>query len=400
MGNGRLRSTPAASLAVGVGRDESVASGFVPDGSAPRQSNGCWFGTHQVPVVAHEVRHYDPRVFSACSASPAVSVGPGSGIQAKSERLPHRLPGLRIAFAGSGAFGVPALRRLAETYGVLTVVSQPDRPAGRGLHLAAPPAKEASQELGIPVIQPRTINAPSVLDQLRALDLDFFVVAAFGQFLRAPVLTLPKYGCVNIHASLLPKYRGAAPVAWAIIRGEREAGITTFVLDEGMDTGPLLLQKALPIGPDETAGELGARLAVLGSDLIVETLEKMAAGALMPQPQSEEGTLAPKLHREDGRIRWEWEPRRIHDLVRGTHPWPGAHTALRDKPVKVRRTRVVAGEVAGVAGGTVLPPRDRLLVATGSGIIEILELQPAGCRPISGREFLNGYCRVPGERFV
>jgi len=307
---------------------------------------------------------------------------------------------VRIAFAGTGAFGVPALRCLAETYGVLTVVSQPDRPAGRGLKLAAPPVKEVAQELGIPLIQPRTINAGEVVERLRALDLDFLVVASFGQFLRPAVLGLPRLAPVNIHASLLPKYRGAAPVAWAVIRGEGETGVTTFVLDEGMDTGPLLLQKAISIGPDETAGELEHRLAALGAELIVETLGGMVAGTVKPQPQPEEGTLAPKLHREDGRIRWEWESRRIHDLVRGTHPWPGAQTTLRDKVVKVHRTRGVDGDAPGLPAGTILPRRDRLFVATGEGILEILELQPAGCRPISGQEFLNGYCRTPGERFA
>ncbi len=307
---------------------------------------------------------------------------------------------MRIAFAGSGGFGVPTLRRLAATYGVLLVVSQPDRPAGRGLMLTSPPTKEVAQELGIPVVQPRTINAPPVLDQLRALQLDFLVVAAFGQFLREPVLTLPKHGCVNIHASLLPAYRGAAPVAWAVIRGERETGVTTFVLDEGMDTGPLLLQRSVPIGPDETAGELERRLAQVGADLIVETLEGMAKGEIVPRPQPQEGTVAPKLHKEDGRIRWEWEARRIHDLVRGTNPWPGAQTTLRDKLVKVHRTRVVDEEAGHIPPGAILPRRDRLLVATGKGILEILELQPAGCRAISGPEFVHGYCRVPGERFA
>ncbi len=306
---------------------------------------------------------------------------------------------MRVAFAGTGAFGAPALRRLAATYGVLLVITQPDRPAGRGLKLTPPPTKEVAEELGIPVIQPRSINTPAVLDELRSLSLDFLVVASFGQFLREPVLTLPKHGCVNIHASLLPAYRGAAPVAWAIIRGERETGVTTFVLDEGMDTGPLLLQRSVPIGPDETAGELERRLAEVGADLIVATLEGMANGAVVPRPQPEEGTLAPKLHKEDGRIRWEGEARRIHDLVRGTNPWPGAHTTLRDRLVKVHRTRVVSEEPVDLPPGAILPRRDRLLVATGMGVLEIIELQPAGYRSISGPEFVCGYCRAPGERF-
>lgn len=295
---------------------------------------------------------------------------------------------------------MPALRRLAERYGVLLVITQPDRPAGRGLHLTPPPAKVAALELGIPLLQPATINAAPVLDQLRKLELDVLVVAAFGQFLRPAVLALPRLGAVNVHASLLPSYRGAAPVAWAIIHGERETGVTTFLLDEGMDTGPILLQRAVPIGPDETAGELERRLAALGADLIVETVEGMAAGNLKPQPQPTEGTLAPKLHKEDGRIRWEWDAARIHNLVRGTNPWPGAHTTLRDKLVKVHRTRVVYEQAANATAGAILARRDRLLVAAGRGVVEIVEIQPAGGRPLSGGEFARGYCHDPGERFA
>lgn len=292
------------------------------------------------------------------------------------------------------------LRRLAATYGVLLVITQPDRPAGRGLRLTPPPVKEAAHELGIPVRQPRSINAPAVLDELRSHALDFLVVAAFGQFLREPVLTLPRYGCVNVHASLLPHYRGAAPVAWAIIRGEEETGVTAFVVDEGMDTGPLLLQQAVPIAPDETAGELEARLAQVGADLIVTTLAGVARGELVPRPQPKEGTLAPKLHKEDGRIRWEWEARQIHNLVRGTNPWPGAQTTLRDKLIKVHRTRLVSEEPVALRPGAILPRRERLLVATGRGTVEILALQPAGCCVISGPEFVRGYCRAPGEWFA
>lgn len=307
---------------------------------------------------------------------------------------------LRVAFAGSGSFGVPALERLSREFGVLLLVAQPDRPAGRGLQLASPPTVVAARRLGIPVLQPKSINAPPVLDELRALDLDVLVVAAFGQFLRPPVLSLPRLGCVNLHASLLPRYRGAAPVAWALIRGERETGVTTFVLDEGMDTGPILLQRAVPVGEEETAGELEARLAALGADLVVESLHGLAAGTLVPRPQPAEGTLAPKLHKEDGRVRWEWDARRIHNLVRGTYPWPGAQTTLRERLVKVHRTRVAAEGGSAGAPGEILPRRDRLLVATGSGTLEILEVQPAGCRVLSGREFINGYCRCGGERFV
>jgi len=305
-----------------------------------------------------------------------------------------------VAFAGTGTFAVPALVRLAETYGLELVITQPDRPAGRGLELTPPPVKVKALELGLPVLQPKSINKPDVLARLRELNLDLLVVAAFGQLLRTDVLRLPRLGCVNIHASLLPLYRGAAPINWAIIQGERETGITTFVLDEGMDTGPILLQAKTAIGPDETAGELEKRLAALGAELIVETIEGYVAGKLVPQPQPVEGTLAPKLTKEDGRIRWEWPCPRIHNLVRGTNPWPGAHTTLRDVLVKVHKTNLVDRSRPQALPGTILPDKHGLFVAAGDGVLEVLLIQPTGCRVITGRDFVNGYCRYPGEQFV
>ncbi len=307
---------------------------------------------------------------------------------------------MRLAFAGTGAFAVPALERLAEVYGLELVITQPDRPAGRGLEPTPPPVKRKALELGLPVLQPKSINKPEVVAHLRALNLDLLVVAAFGQLLRSEVLHLPRLGCVNIHASLLPKYRGAAPVHWAIIHGEQETGVTTFVLDEGMDTGPVLLQVKTEIGPEETAGELERRLAALGADLIVETIEGYTQGRIVPQPQPAAGTLAPKLTKEDGRIRWEWPAQRIHNLVRGTQPWPGAHTTLRDILVKVHKTQLVERPQPAVGPGTILPDKRGLFVATGDGVLEVLLIQPAGCRVITGRDFVNGYCRVPGMQFL
>lgn len=281
----------------------------------------------------------------------------------------------------------------------MAAITQPDRPAGRGLRLTPPPVKLAALELGLALVQPRSINSPDCLEFLRSLDLDLLVTAAFGQLLRPAVLQLPRLGCVNVHASLLPKYRGAAPIHWAIINGERETGVTTFLMDEGMDTGPILLQRRTEIGPDETFGELEERLARLGAELAVETVEKLWRGEIEPKPQPPNGTLAPKLHKEDGRIRWEWEARRIHNLVRGLSPRPGAFTTWQGELVKILRTRVVEEGTTPGAPGSVLPRRDKLLVASGSGILEILELQPAGCRCISGHDFLNGYCRKGFGRF-
>lgn len=283
---------------------------------------------------------------------------------------------------------------------MLIVVTQPDRPAGRGLKLTPPPVKLAAEELGLPCLQPKSINSPDCVEILRSLDLDLLVTAAFGQLLRPVVLKLPRLGCINVHASLLPKYRGAAPIPWAIINGETETGVTTFLMDEGMDTGPILLQRRIEIGPDETAGELEERLSQLGAELAVETVERFWRGEIEPKPQPPNGPLAPKIHREDGRIRWEWTAQRIHNLVRGLSPKPGAFTSWHGEHVKILRTKVVEGEGRKNAPpGAVLSRRDKLVVATGAGFLEILELQPAGCRVISGRDFINGYCREGFGRF-
>ncbi len=282
---------------------------------------------------------------------------------------------------------------------MVLVITQPDRPAGRGLKLTPPPVKVAASELGLPCLQPKSINSPECVEFLRSLALDLLVTAAFGQLLRPVVLQLPRLGCVNVHASLLPKYRGAAPIHWAIINGERETGVTTFLMDEGMDTGPILLQRRTEIGPEETAGELEERLSQMGAELAVETVEKLWRGEIEPKPQPPNGSLAPKLHREDGRIRWEWEAWRIHNLVRGLSPKPGAFSTWQGELVKILRTKVVEEEGKASPPGHVLPRRDRLLVAAGKGVVEVLELQPAGCRPISGRDFLNGYCRQGFGRF-
>lgn len=282
---------------------------------------------------------------------------------------------------------------------MLIVVTQPDRPAGRGLKLTPPPVKLAAEELGLPCLQPKSINSQDCVEILRSLDLDLLVTAAFGQLLRPVVLKLPRLGCINVHASLLPKYRGAAPIPWAIINGETETGVTTFLMDEGMDTGPILLQRRTEIGPDETAGELEERLSQLGAELAVETVERFWRREIEPKPQPPNGPLAPKIHREDGRIRWEWAAQRIHNLVRGLSPKPGAFTTWHGEHVKILRTKVVEGEGKNAPPGAVLSRRDKLVVATGAGVLEILELQPAGCRVISGRDFINGYCREGFGRF-
>ncbi len=305
---------------------------------------------------------------------------------------------LRVAFAGTGDFAVPVLHRLAAAVGVVLVITQPDRPAGRGLKPKAPPVKEAAQRLGLPVVQPRSINASETLKELSELGLDLLVTTAYGQLLKKPVLELPRLGCVNVHASLLPKYRGAAPVAWAILNGERFTGVTVFLMDEGMDTGPILLQRAVEIAPDETRGELERRLAELGAELVVAAVRGYARGKLRPRPQPEEGSLAPRLKKDDARIDWNWPASKVHNWVRGMHPWPVAFTHFRGRLIRIHRTRLAPVDKEAPPG-TLLPERGRLFVACGEGGVEVLQLQPAGKRIMSARDFLSGYRPLSAERF-
>jgi len=299
---------------------------------------------------------------------------------------------VRLVFLGTSEFARPALVALADRHEISLVVAQPDRPAGRRRALRPPPIKEEAASLGLSVFQPERINADGSLERLRASAPDAIVVAAYGQLLKEDVFELAPRGAINVHASLLPAYRGAAPIHWAIIRGETETGITTFLIDAGMDTGDLLLQRRLDIGPDETAGELEARLARLGAEVIVETLDGLQGGRLAPRPQPEEGvSTAPRLSRDDGRIDWSALAHRIHDLVRGTSPWPGAWTLLDGERIKVHRTARISVESGRIPPGEIgLRETDRLLVGTGDRLIEILEVQREGRPRISGTDFLHG----------
>lgn len=288
---------------------------------------------------------------------------------------------------------MPALRALAEQGWVVNVVTQPDRPAGRGLRICPSAVSVEAASLGLPVIKPRSINAASTLEVLQGDDPDLMVVADFGQLLKRKVLDLPALGCINIHGSLLPRWRGAAPVAWAVMSGDQETGVTTMFVDEGMDTGPILLQQRTPIGEDETAQEVEGRLARIGGALAVTTVSGVIQRTLTPKPQPPEGTLAPKLTRDHGRIDWQADAPTIHNLVRGTQPWPGAWTQLQERRVKVLRSRVARTTPAADPPGTVLPCKGGLWVATGAGVLELLSVQPEGCRPMSGQAFGSGHCR-------
>lgn len=305
---------------------------------------------------------------------------------------------MRVAFLGTSSFAVPALQALAERHDVALVVTQPDRPVGRHAVMAAPPVKCAAVARGLPLIQPEGVNREDAVSVLRAARPEVLVVAAYGQLLRPAVFDLAPLGAINIHASLLPRYRGAAPVQWAIVRGETTTGITTFRIDRGMDTGPTLLLRPLAIEPDETAGELEPRLAALGAEAIVETLDGLYSGDLVPTPQPDGATLAPKLERGDGRIDWTQPSREVHNLIRGMNSWPGAWATLDGGRVKVHRTALTDIAPGRLSPGA-LGPREagRLLVACGDRLLEILEIQRDGRPRAPGSEFLNGL--RPGAAF-
>ncbi len=299
---------------------------------------------------------------------------------------------MRIVFLGTSAFACPALKALAREHDIALVITQPDRPAGRKRELRPSAIKLTAVDLGLRIAQPERINSKEGISLLRKAAPEAIVVASYGQFLSTKIFSLPPRGTINIHASLLPHYRGAAPINWAIIRGETQTGVTTFFIEKGMDSGEILVQRRCPIGPDETAEQLHDRLAQLGAEAILETLRSIEEGSAHSTPQrEEEATLAPKLSRADGEIDWTRSARKIHNLVRGLNPWPGAFTHLESETVKIHRTALTAiGRGAITPGEIALQETGRLLIGTGDELIEVLEIQRE-CRPrTSGKSFLNG----------
>jgi len=311
---------------------------------------------------------------------------------------------VRVVFLGSGAFAVPSLAALLDAgHDVAAVVTQPDREKGRGRALAATPAKVLAEQRGVPVLQPRRIKEPAAIEELRALRPDVQVVVAYGQILPRTVIDIPRLGTVNVHSSLLPRYRGAAPIHWAVVNGERETGVTTMLIDEGLDTGPTLLARATPIGPEETAPELEARLGPLGAEVLLETLEGLERGTLRPTPQDHaQATLAPILKKEDGRIDWTRRSEEIAQRVRGLLPWPGTVTTAAAGDLKVLRARVEPTTATDAPPGTVLAiDRDGLVVAAGEGTrLRLVEVQPESRRPMSAAAFAAGARLAPGARLV
>ena len=299
---------------------------------------------------------------------------------------------MNLAFFGTSDFACPALRAVDDAFGVKLVVTQPDRPAGRHAKLHPSPVKQVALERNLPLIQPNNINDPESVQDLVDLSLDAIVVASYGQLLKSAVFDLPKLGTINIHASLLPAYRGAAPVNWAIMHGEARTGVATFFIEKGLDTGDVLMMETIDIGPDETAIELEDRLATLGADVILKTLHGLANGSLTSTPQPTDGiSLAPSLTRENGHIDWRQPATQIHNLIRGTLPWPGAWTTLGNHRVKIHRTRLTDMPSGILKPGEIGPSEtNRLLIGTGDRLLEILQLQREGKSSVHGCDFLHG----------
>ncbi len=306
---------------------------------------------------------------------------------------------MRLVFMGTPQFAVLPLHALqAAGHEITGVVTRIDKPAGRGRILVSPPAKLAAGEMGLSVYQPRRVREPEFIATLRELAPDAIVVAAYGQILPKEILSLPKFGCINIHASLLPAYRGAAPINWAIIRGDRSTGITVMQMNEGMDTGDILMQESIPIGPEDTAGTLTEKLSILGAKLIAEAMPLLETGRLIPRQQDHgKATLAPLLKKEDGLIDWELPAAEIHNRVRGFSPWPGAYAFLDGKMIKIIASEAVDG--SGVPG--LLSERDKntLDVGTGNGLLRIVSMQPEGKKAMTAGEFLRGHRGVSGKKF-
>ncbi len=300
---------------------------------------------------------------------------------------------MRIIFMGTPDFSVPVLEALIEAgHQVIAVVTQPDKPKGRGKAVLMTPVKEKALEYGLSIYQPVKVRTPEFVDTLRQLKPDAMVVVAFGQILTKEVLKIPPKGCINIHASLLPRYRGAAPIQWAIIDGERETGVTTMMMDAGIDTGDMLEKTVVPIEEDETGDSLHDKLSRAGARLIVSTLKKIEEGTVVAAPQPEEGACyARMLEKDMGDIDGTMEAEAIERLIRGLNSWPGTYTAWNGKTLKIWKAKVVDREYEGVCGEVVYRSKDTVFVKTGKGCLSLLEMQPEGKKRMAADAFLRGY---------
>lgn len=308
---------------------------------------------------------------------------------------------MKLVFCGTPLFAVPTLERLAAAgFDLQLVVTQPDRPQGRGMELTAPPVKQSALKLGLPVIQPEKIKKnEDFQSQLTALQPDAIIVVGYGRIIPPWMLQLPRYGNINVHASLLPKYRGAAPIQWAIAQGETVTGVTTMLLNEGLDTGDILLQKEMALQPDDTAVTFAPRLSELGADLLIETLRGLEDKTITPIPQDHsQATLAPILKKEDGLVDFNRTATDIHNRLRGFQPWPGAHTQFRGKNLKFISARP-EDTPSNLSPGELRVGDEKLFVGCGARtVLQLLQLQPEGKKIMTAREFVNGHRPAAAER--
>jgi len=305
---------------------------------------------------------------------------------------------MKVLFYGTPEFALPTLEALLRHHTVVAVVTQPDRPAGRGQKLTPPAVKVRAEQANLPVLQPLRLRDAEWPDRLRAFLPEVSVVVAYGQLLPKAVLEIPKRGSINLHASLLPRYRGAAPIPWALIRGETETGLTTFLMDEGMDTGPMLLQERIQIDPEETAGELAQRLSRPGAELLLKTLTELDRLRPLPQRHSE-ATAAPRLKKEDGLLDWSQPARSLVNRIRGCSPWPGGVSATPAGRLLIWRASYLAEPATAPSGSLVRSGGGTLAIATGDGLFLPREVQPENRRAMGWEEFLRGARLTPRARF-
>ncbi|MDD4754014.1 MAG: methionyl-tRNA formyltransferase [Desulfitobacteriaceae bacterium] len=301
---------------------------------------------------------------------------------------------MRIIFMGSPDFAVPCLEEMFKSpHEVIAVVTQPDRPKGRGGKIRPTPVKVRAAGEGIPIYQPGKVNSPEFIQQMRELKPDLAIVVAFGQILKPDLLNIPPLGCINVHASLLPKYRGSAPIHWAIINGEKETGVTTMYLDPGMDTGDMILAEKVLIADDDTVGSLHDKLALAGAEILGETVQLIAQGKAPRAPQDhEDATYAPLLKREHEFIDWKKSAREVYDMVRGMNPWPGAYTTFNDKVLKIWESIIDDEDVTGVPGSVVQVVNGKgIKVQCRKGCLWLSKVQPEGSRPMGADAFARGH---------
>ncbi len=299
---------------------------------------------------------------------------------------------MKIVFMGTPDFALASLDKLIDGgYEIAAVVTQPDRPKGRGKKLTPPPVKERALGAGLRVLQPERVKDSGFIEALKELSPDIIIVVAYGQILPEEIINLPAMGCINVHASLLPKYRGAAPINWCIINGESRTGVTTMYMDKGMDTGDILLQRETEIGEDETAGELHDRLAVLGADLLLETLEGIQRKEVERKVQDHSAaTYAPQLVRENGRVDWNLDAKSIYNIIRGTNPWPGCYTVYKGERMKLWEAKVLERKSSGIAGKVLEAGHGGMLVQAGSGTLLVTMIQMPSSRVMTVDEYLRG----------